>query len=169
MTLKDKQVLDEDDDVLVNPNMVDDEKFEKVRGKITTSKMKCDYDLYVFSLLNPNFDLQNIESRRLRPEFNGYNVFDEIEFDNDGNLKGSSVLSKYDEEIDGSKPKNTFVIGEDNSEEAKRAKIRQKLLRADKILESADASSFKIASDFYTSEEMTQFKKPKKKVQYISS
>ncbi len=30
MTLQDKGVLDEVDDVLVNPNMVDDEKFEKV-------------------------------------------------------------------------------------------------------------------------------------------
>lgn len=113
--------------------------------------------------------LQNIESRKLRPEYNGYNVFDEIEFDDDGNLKGKSVLGKYDEEIDGQRPKNSFVIGEQASEEAKRAKIREKMLRADKILESVESSSstLKLASDFYTEEEMVKFKKPKKKVRYI--
>lgn len=30
LTLQDKDVLNEEDDVLVNPNMVDDEKYEKV-------------------------------------------------------------------------------------------------------------------------------------------
>ena len=30
MNLQDKGVLDEEDDVLVNPNMIDDEKYEKV-------------------------------------------------------------------------------------------------------------------------------------------
>jgi len=36
MTLQDKDVLAEDDDVLVNVNMVDDEKFEKV-GVLSTN------------------------------------------------------------------------------------------------------------------------------------
>lgn len=132
MTLQDRAVLNEDDDVLVNPNMIDDEKFEK-----------------------------NVENRKLRPELNGYNVFDEIEFDSEGNLKGKSVLGKYDEEIGGQKAKGTFVIGEDTSEEARRARIREKMIRANKVLESIESSSLQIASDFYTPDEMTQFKKPK--------
>lgn len=33
LTLKDKGVLDEEDDTLVNVNMIDDEKFEKVRAQ----------------------------------------------------------------------------------------------------------------------------------------
>jgi hypothetical protein len=36
MTLQDKDVLAEDDDVLVNVNMIDDEKFEKVWPKCIT-------------------------------------------------------------------------------------------------------------------------------------
>lgn len=32
LTLKDKGILDEDDDVLVNVNMVDDERYKKVSG-----------------------------------------------------------------------------------------------------------------------------------------
>lgn len=108
--------------------------------------------------------LQNIENRKLRPEYNGYNVFDEIDFDQDGNLQGKSVLGKYDEEIDGKRPKKSFVIGEDVSDEARRAKIREKMARSDKILDSVQASSatLKLATDFYTEEEMVQFKKPKK-------
>ncbi|ODM89593.1 U4/U6.U5 tri-snRNP-associated protein 1 [Orchesella cincta] len=134
LTLKDKDVLNEDDDVLVNPNMIDDEKFEK-----------------------------NLENRKLRPEYNGYNVFDEIEYDSDGNLKGKGVLGKYDEEIGGQQSKGSFVIGEDTSEEARRAKIREKMLRSDKILESAESTSLRIASDFFTPDEMVKFKKPGKK------
>jgi len=33
LTLKDQGVLDEGDDVLVNVNMVDDERYKKVRDK----------------------------------------------------------------------------------------------------------------------------------------
>lgn len=73
-------------------------------------------------------------------------------------------MGKYDEEIDGKKSKNTFVIGEENSDEVRRAKIREKMMRADKILESVGSSSLQVASDFYTEEEMVKFKKPKKKV-----
>ena len=34
LTLKDKGVLDEEDDTLVNVNMIDDEKFEKVTYRL---------------------------------------------------------------------------------------------------------------------------------------
>ena len=134
LTLKDQGVLDEEADVLMNVNMVDDEKYEK-----------------------------NVKNRQLRPELHGYNAFEDIEYDNDGNLKTKGVLAKYDEEITGEE-RDEFTIGEDMSEEAKQARIRQKMLRTDKILESLSLPSMKIASDFYTPDEMVSFKKPKKKV-----
>lgn len=57
--------------------------------------------------------LQNIEGRKLRPEFRGYNAFDEIEFDSEGNLKQKGVLAKYDEEIDKSSGIKSFTIGKE--------------------------------------------------------
>lgn len=41
MTLDDKGVLDEKDDVLVNVNMIDDEKFERVRPHLR--RINCIY------------------------------------------------------------------------------------------------------------------------------
>lgn len=88
---------------------------------------------------------------------------EEIEYDAEGNLKKKSLLEKYDEEISGP-DKQSFVIGQNLSEEARKAQIREKMKRADKILESVEGTSLKIASDFYTEDEMVAFKKPKKKV-----
>jgi hypothetical protein len=51
MTLQDKDVLAEDDDVLVNVNMIDDEKFEKVWPKYITPS--C-YGITLCSMYVPN-------------------------------------------------------------------------------------------------------------------
>jgi hypothetical protein len=40
----------------------------------------------------------------------GYSALDEDEFDEDGNPRESQLLSKYDEEIEGTK-KKSFAIG----------------------------------------------------------
>ena len=42
------------------------------------------------------------------------------------------------------------------------------MTRADKILESLEGTNLKLASDFYSPDEMVAFKKPKKKVNYFS-
>jgi len=86
-----------------------------------------------------------------------------VDFDSAGNLKTKSLLGKYDEEISGPS-QDTFVIGENISEETRRARIREKMIRSDRILESAEGTSLRLASDFYTPDEMVSFKKPKKKV-----
>lgn len=107
--------------------------------------------------------LQNVKNKQLRPELHGYNALDEIEYDESGSLKTKSLLGKYDEEIGGPE-RQSFVIGQNISEEARKAQIREKMKRADKILESVDSVSLKVMSDFYSPEEMVSFKKPKKKV-----
>ncbi|XP_035703154.1 U4/U6.U5 tri-snRNP-associated protein 1 isoform X2 [Folsomia candida] len=137
LTLKDKGVLDEEDDTLVNVNMLDDERYDK-----------------------------NVKNKQLRPELHGYNALDEIEYDESGSLKTKSLLGKYDEEIGGPE-RQSFVIGQNISEEARKAQIREKMKRADKILESVDSVSLKVMSDFYSPEEMVSFKKPKKKVRKV--
>nr|CAD7573964.1 unnamed protein product [Timema californicum] len=81
LTLKDQGVLDEDDDVLVNVNMLDDDRYRK-----------------------------NNEIRRKKPNLHGYDVYQDSEFDEYGNVQDKSVLAKYDEEIDGHKTK-MFTIG----------------------------------------------------------
>lgn len=136
LTLKDKDVLDEDvDDVLVNVNMLDDERYKK--------------------------NVENSKKKIL------YNAYEDQEFDEFGNPKEKSLLSKYDEEIDGAK-KSTFKIGSDNSVERKIAvaqSVKEKLAR--KKLETIAEKNLVIASEYYNEEEMAKFKKPKKKIRKI--
>ncbi|XP_019874493.2 U4/U6.U5 tri-snRNP-associated protein 1 [Aethina tumida] len=136
LTLKDKGVLDEDgDDVLVNVNMLDDERYKK--------------------------NVENSKKKIL------YNAYEDQEFDEFGNPKEKSLLSKYDEEIDGAK-KSTFKIGSDNSVERKIAvaqSVKEKLAR--KKLETIAEKNLVIASEYYNEEEMAKFKKPKKKIRKI--
>ncbi|XP_046388909.1 U4/U6.U5 tri-snRNP-associated protein 1 isoform X1 [Ischnura elegans] len=137
LTLKDKGVLDEEDDVLVNVNLLDEEKYKK-----------------------------NIDRKKQKPHQFGYNVYDDPELDEFGNVK-KTILSKYDEEIDG-EAKKSFELGVDDSEEYQRtemSRIREKLQK--KTLESLNLPSLKLASEYYTEEEMEKFKKPKKKVRKV--
>lgn len=136
LTLKDKGVLDEDsEDVLVNVNMIDNEKYKK-----------------------------NLENKKKKIV---YNAYEEEEFDKYGNPIEKSLLAQYDETIDGVK-KDGFKIGFDNAVERKQMivqTIKEKLAR--KTLETLEAKELKMASDYYNEEEMTKFKKPKKKVRKI--
>ena len=108
--------------------------------------------------------LQNIEKKKLKPNSFGYNVYgEEDEFG-----EKPSVLSKYDEEIEGEKT-TSFSIGEEMSEEMRKRKLRDvKEKLQGKTLVSLDLPKPKLASEFYSEEEMTKFKKPKKKVSYVS-
>ncbi|KAJ9578722.1 hypothetical protein L9F63_005084, partial [Diploptera punctata] len=135
LTLKDQGVLDEGGDVLVNVNMIDDDRYKKA----------------------------NTEKKKIKPNSYGYNVYGE---ENEFGEK-SSVLSKYDEEIEGEKV-SSFAIGEEISEEMRKRNlqaVREKL--HGKTLVSLDLPKPKLASEFYSEEEMIKFKKPKKKVRKI--
>ena len=128
LTLKDKEVLDdEEEDVLENVNIVDEEKAaENVSNK---KKGKQDYNPY------------------------------EVEDDSDGR----NLLSKYDEAVHGKK-KESFRLGSDQVVNMKEQMERLKQEEIEgKIKFSLDDVGIKgIASEFYTQQEMEQFKKPKK-------
>lgn len=107
------------------------------------------------------FPQQNIEKKKQKPNLHGYDVYREgDEFED-----RPTVLSKYDEEIEGEKV-SSFTLGEEVSEAAQRKKlqgVREKL--HGKTLVSLDLPAPQLAADYYTEEEMSvKFKKPKKKV-----
>ncbi|EFA10481.1 U4/U6.U5 tri-snRNP-associated protein 1 [Tribolium castaneum] len=136
LTLQDKGVLDEDkEDVLVNVNMVEDERYKK---NVINKKKKI-----------------------------LYNAYEDQEYDEFGNPKEKSLLAQYDETIDGEK-RESFKIGYDNAVERKQAivqSIKEKL--AKKRIESIETKDLKLASEYYNDEELSKFKKPKKKVRKI--
>lgn len=132
--MKDQPVLAEDDDVLVNVNILDDERYKK-----------------------------NVLIKSKKP---GYDAYDEENFDEFG-FSVSSVLKKYDEEIDGEK-KDSFAIGYTDPNEIKRRQaeiVKQRL--ANKRLETLELPEMRLASDYYNEEELTKFKKPKRKVRKV--
>ncbi|XP_060516970.1 U4/U6.U5 tri-snRNP-associated protein 1 [Cylas formicarius] len=137
LTLKDKGVLEDEEDILMNVNMVENEKYKK------------------------NVDLKKKKIL--------YNPYEDQQYDEFGNLKEKSLLSKYDEEIDGEK-RDSFRIGVDNVVAKKQAiqnSIKEKLTKTK--LESIGETYMKPMSEYYNEEELTKFKKPKKKVRKIRS
>lgn len=138
LTLKDKDVLDENDDTLVNVNLVDEERYRK-----------------------------NVENRKQKPNAYGYDVYEET-VDEFGNPIERSILNKYDDEIEGGKKKSFTIgenIDEERAHQRKLLEIKTKL--AGKRLESLNVETLKLASDTYTETEMEKFKKPKKKVKKL--
>ncbi|XP_023236916.1 U4/U6.U5 tri-snRNP-associated protein 1-like [Centruroides sculpturatus] len=132
LTLKDKGVLEESEDVLENVNFIDNEKAAK-----------------------------NIENKLRKSDYKPY----DDEFDEFGMVKKKTLLSKYDEEIDGVK-KETFVIGASVVDREKQLElIRMKLKQQQEV--TLDLPALKIANEYYTTEEMVRFKKPKKKVRKV--
>lgn len=140
LTLKDQDVLGEEGDELVNVNMIDDERYKK-----------------------------NVELRKQDPKTYGYNVYEE-QYDQFGNFVGRGLLSKYDDEINGSSSK-AFTIGESKEliMQQKRLELEVKAKLQNKRIETLNFEPLKLASDHYTEEEMTKFKKPKKKVKKTRS
>ncbi|XP_026159715.1 U4/U6.U5 tri-snRNP-associated protein 1 [Mastacembelus armatus] len=136
LTLQDKGVLEEEEDVLVNVGLVDKEKAEK-----------------------------NVELKKKKPDYKPYE--EEESVDDMVTFKPRSVLSKYDEEIEGEKKKsfrlNTggFADGERERElQAMRDTLRSQA-------QSLDMPALTIASEYYTPEEMVGFKKTKRRVKKI--
>ena len=124
------------EDVLVNVNIVDDERTKK--------------------------SLQNIKEGK-----EGYQAYGTEEVDEfTGETKKKSLLYQYNEELDGVK-KDSFTLeqegqfSEAESKERELAKIRQKLKLHNTV--SLHTQDMKLATDYYTEQEMTAFKKPKKK------
>lgn len=140
LTLKDQTVLGDEGDELINVNMVDDEKYKK-----------------------------NVELRKQDPKTYGYNVYEE-QYDQFGNFVGRGLLSKYDDEIEGEKSK-AFTIGEskDLIMQQQRRAMEVKAKLQNKRIETLNLEPLKLATDHYTEEEMTKFKKPKKKVKKTRS
>ncbi|ENN75834.1 U4/U6.U5 tri-snRNP-associated protein 1 isoform X1 [Dendroctonus ponderosae] len=138
LTLKDSGVLDEKDDVLVNVNMIDNEKYKK-----------------------------NIENKKKKIL---YNAYEDQEYDELGNPKEKSLLSKYDEEIDGAK-RDGFQIGVDKFVQQKQKAVVQSVKEklAKKRLESIADKNLVLASEYYNEEEMAKFNKPKRKTRRIRS
>ncbi|XP_060792302.1 U4/U6.U5 tri-snRNP-associated protein 1 isoform X2 [Neoarius graeffei] len=136
LTLQDKGVLEEKEDVLVNVNMVDQEKAEK-----------------------------NVELKKKKPDYKPYD--EEESVDDMVTFKPKSVLSKYDEEIEGEKKKSFrlsaggFAAGERERElQAIRETLRSQA-------QSLDMPALAVASEFYTPQEMVGFKKTKRRVKKI--
>lgn len=134
LTLKDKGVLEEEEDVLVNVDMVDKEKADK-----------------------------NIENKTKRPE---YRPYDEPEFDEFGILKPKSLLSKYDEELEGPK-KESFKLGVTATDRANELEMIRMKLKQEQGRISLEGPKPQLATEYYTEEEMIKFKKPKKKIKKV--
>lgn len=136
LTLQDKGVLEEEEDVLVNVGLVDKEKAEK-----------------------------NVELKKKKPDYKPYE--EEESVDDMVVLKSHSILSKYDEEIEGEKKKSFrlnaggFADGERERElQAMREALRNQA-------QSLDMPALTIASEYYTPQEMVSFKKTKRRVKKI--
>ncbi|XP_030074949.1 U4/U6.U5 tri-snRNP-associated protein 1 [Microcaecilia unicolor] len=137
LTLKDKGVLDEDDsDVLLNVNLVDNEKARR-----------------------------NVELKKKKPEYKPYE--EEESVDDMAIFKQKTILSKYDEEIDGEK-KKSFKLDSggvaDGSWEKELQSIRDALWKQAQTL---DMPQLRQASEYYTPEEMVSFKKMRRRVKRI--
>ncbi|KAF1753699.1 hypothetical protein GCK72_020256 [Caenorhabditis remanei] len=132
LVLQDKGILDDGDEVLVNPNLMDDERH-----------------------------VRNVELRKRKDP---HRNFDE-DVDEMGNLKNFGVLAKYDETLEGEQKKQFRLDehgGVDIEEEKREMEAFRRMKMAGKRLESLETKKYELASEFYTQDEMTQFRKVKK-------
>ncbi|XP_075693498.1 U4/U6.U5 tri-snRNP-associated protein 1 [Rhinoderma darwinii] len=105
---------------------------------------------------------KNVELKKKRPDYKPYE--EEESVDDMVVLRHKSVLSKYDEEIEGEKKKSFRLESggtADGSWERELQIIRQNLHNQ---AQSLDLPALKIVSEYYTSEEMVSFKKTKRRV-----
>uniref|UniRef100_A0A670ZNK9 Spliceosome associated factor 1, recruiter of U4/U6.U5 tri-snRNP n=1 Tax=Pseudonaja textilis TaxID=8673 RepID=A0A670ZNK9_PSETE len=108
---------------------------------------------------------KNVELRKKKPEYKPYE--EEESVDDMVVFKHKGVLSKYDEEIEGERKKSFKLdaVGmADGSRERELQDIRDSLqIRA----QSLDLPNLHLASEYYSPEEMTTFKKTKRRVKKI--
>ncbi|XP_069821336.1 U4/U6.U5 tri-snRNP-associated protein 1 [Dendropsophus ebraccatus] len=137
LTLKDKGVLDEDESDV----LVNVNMIDKEKAE------------------------KNVELKKKRPDYKPYE--EEESVDDMVVFRHKSVLSKYDEEIEGEKKKSFRLESggtADGSWEKELQNIRQSLHNQ---AQSLDIPALKIASEYYTPEEMVSFKKTKRRVKKI--
>ncbi|XP_017264694.1 U4/U6.U5 tri-snRNP-associated protein 1 [Kryptolebias marmoratus] len=136
LTLQDKGVLEEEEDVLVNVEMVDKEKADK-----------------------------NVELKKKKPDYKPYE--EEESVDDMVTFKSRSVLSKYDEEIEGEKKKSFRLStwGFADGERERELQAMKETLRNQ--AQSLEMPALTIASEYYTPQEMVGFKKTKRRVKKI--
>uniref|UniRef100_A0AAY4A0A0 U4/U6.U5 tri-snRNP-associated protein 1 n=1 Tax=Denticeps clupeoides TaxID=299321 RepID=A0AAY4A0A0_9TELE len=134
LTLQDKGVLDEEEDVLVNVNILDKEKADK-----------------------------NVELKKKKPDYKPYEEEETV----DDMLKPKTVLSKYDEEIEGEKKKSfrLNVGGVAHGERERELQAIRETLQNQ--AQSLEMPALMVASEYYTENEMVGFKKTKRKVKKI--
>lgn len=163
LVLEDKGVLDDGDEVLVNPNMIDD---ERTKRNVELKKRKDAYRPY---------DEQVDELGMVGVSFN-FIYFLNLYFQ----PKHQQLLAKYDEELEGVK-RDKFRLdnkgGYDLEEEERYfffylLKFSKVIFRSEKLAKelemegkhvvSLEMAKFNLATDFYTHEEMISFRKPKK-------
>lgn len=136
LTLEDKGVLEEEEDVLVNVGLVDKEKAEK-----------------------------NVEIKKKKPDYKPYE--EEESVDDMVVFKGNSILSKYDEEIDGEK-KKSFRLNTGGFADGERERELQAMKDALRSqAQSLQLPALNLASEYYTPQEMVGFKKTKRRVKKI--
>ncbi|CAI9600195.1 unnamed protein product [Staurois parvus] len=137
LTLKDKGVLDEDDS-------------DVLVNVNMVDREKAD---------------KNVELKKKRPDYKPYEEVESV--DDMVVFRHKSVLSKYDEEIEGEK-KKSFRLETggtvDGSWEKELQSIRETLHNQ---AQSLELPGLKIASEYYTPEEMVSFKKTKRRVKKI--
>ncbi|XP_051941139.1 U4/U6.U5 tri-snRNP-associated protein 1 [Hippocampus zosterae] len=136
LTLQDKGVLEEEEDVLENVGLVDKEKADK-----------------------------NVELKKKKPDYKPYE--EEESVDDMVTFKSRSVLSKYDEEIDGEKKKSFRLKtgGVVDGERERELQVMRETLRSQ--AQSLEMPSLAIASEYYSPQEMVGFKKTKRRVKKI--
>uniref|UniRef100_A0A1A8C2X3 Squamous cell carcinoma antigen recognised by T cells n=1 Tax=Nothobranchius kadleci TaxID=1051664 RepID=A0A1A8C2X3_NOTKA len=136
LTLQDKGVLEEEEDVLVNVGLVDKEKAEK-----------------------------NVELKKKKPDYKPYE--EEESVDDMVTFKPRTVLSKYDEEIEGEK-KKSFRLSTWGFADGERERELQAMKETLKNqAQSLEMPALAIASEYYTPQEMVGFKKTKRRVKKI--
>ncbi|KAJ3125200.1 hypothetical protein HK098_000511 [Nowakowskiella sp. JEL0407] len=113
------------------------------------------------SLVDHEKTRQNLENKRKRP---GYVAYDDEEL-----MLGSKrkILSQYDEELEGPK-KHGFSLDDSGAAAvedlaAKNAKIAESLREQGKKLESLEFNKVQQITDYYTKDEVVEFKPKKKK------
>uniref|UniRef100_A0A1A7XJE3 Squamous cell carcinoma antigen recognised by T cells n=1 Tax=Iconisemion striatum TaxID=60296 RepID=A0A1A7XJE3_9TELE len=136
LTLQDKGVLEEEEDILVNVGLVDKEKAEK-----------------------------NVELKKKKPDYKPYE--EEESVDDMVTFKSRTVLSKYDEEIEGEKKKSFRLSawGFADGERERELQAMKETLRNQ--AQSLEMPALAIASEYYTPQEMVGFKKTKRRVKKI--
>ncbi|XP_049636115.1 U4/U6.U5 tri-snRNP-associated protein 1 isoform X2 [Suncus etruscus] len=137
LTLKDKGVLQEEEDVLVNVNLIDKERAEK-----------------------------NVELRKKKPDYLPYTEEEET-VDSLAQQKPRSILAKYDEELEGARPQSFRLEQGGMADGLRERELEEIRARLRLQAQSLSTMGPRIASEYLTPEEMVTFKKTKRRVKKI--